>query len=93
MTNLHHFLQNQNILETPLTELRARCSGGQCQRLAPARILLTHNSINTIEEATSDTDVESEEAIMALSESSRNQQPSSWCPIGSLTSSTAPIFL
>jgi ATP-binding cassette subfamily C protein len=64
--NLHDFLHTQQGLDTPLAEQGSNLSGGQRQRLALARVLLTHGSIYIFDEATSNIDVESEEAIMTV---------------------------
>lgn len=63
--NLADFLQGQDGLDTRLTEGAANLSGGQRQRLALARAVLHKTSVYVFDEATSNVDVESEEAIMA----------------------------
>lgn len=62
--NLADFLRSENGLETMLQEKAANLSGGQCQRLALARALLHDTPIYIFDEATSNIDIESEEAIM-----------------------------
>lgn len=64
--NLREFFKTQNGLDTELAERGANLSGGQCQRLAMARALLADSPIYIFDEATSNIDVESEEAIMTL---------------------------
>lgn len=61
---LYEFLQGEQGLETELLEKASNLSGGQCQRLALARALLHDTPIYIFDEATSNIDVESEEAIM-----------------------------
>lgn len=66
-----HF-RAQDGLETRLTEGAANLSGGQRQRLALARAVLRNSPVYIFDEATSNVDVESEEAIMdAVRELSR----------------------
>lgn len=62
---LYDFLAEEKGLDTPLTEKGANLSGGQRQRLALARALLHDTPIYIFDEAASNVDVESEEAIMA----------------------------
>ena len=64
--NLLGFLQNQDGLETKLAEKGGNLSGGQCQRLALARALLSGADIFIFDEATSNIDMESEELIMQV---------------------------
>lgn len=61
---LYDFLQGEQGLDTMLLEKASNLSGGQCQRLALARALLHDTPIYIFDEATSNIDVESEEAIM-----------------------------
>ncbi len=61
---LYEFLMEEQGLETELLEKASNLSGGQCQRLALARALLHDTPIYIFDEATSNIDVESEEAIM-----------------------------
>lgn len=61
---LYDFLMEENGLDTQLLEKASNLSGGQCQRLALARALLHDTPIYIFDEATSNIDVESEEAIM-----------------------------
>lgn len=63
-TNLAGFLKNENGLDTLLLERASNLSGGQAQRLALARALLHDSPIYIFDEATSNIDVESENAIM-----------------------------
>jgi ABC-type multidrug transport system fused ATPase/permease subunit len=51
-------------LDTPILEQGANLSGGQRQRLALARAILHNTPIYIFDEATSNIDAESEEAIM-----------------------------
>lgn len=62
--NLLGFLNTQQGLKTRLQEKGSNFSGGQCQRLALARALLTSAEIWLFDEATSNVDAESEELIM-----------------------------
>lgn len=59
------FFQTQQGLDTLLTENAGNLSGGQKQRLALARALLHDSPVYIFDEATSNIDVESEEAILA----------------------------
>ena len=61
---LYDFLMEEQGLDTYLSEKASNLSGGQCQRLALARALLHDTPIYIFDEATSNIDVESEEAIM-----------------------------
>ena len=61
---LFDFLMEEQGLDTLLLEKASNLSGGQCQRLALARALLHDTPIYIFDEATSNIDVESEEAIM-----------------------------
>ncbi|MCR5655545.1 MAG: ABC transporter ATP-binding protein/permease [Lachnospiraceae bacterium] len=63
--NLAEFLEAENGLDTALTENAANFSGGQRQRLALARALLHDSPVYIFDEATSNIDMESEEAILA----------------------------
>ena len=63
--NLADYLRSQEGLDTRLTEGAANLSGGQRQRLALARAVLHKTPVYVFDEATSNVDVESEEAIMA----------------------------
>ena len=62
--NLASFLRSEDGLDTQLEEKGANFSGGQCQRLALARALLHDSRIYIFDEATSNIDVESENAII-----------------------------
>ncbi|MGN1328285.1 MAG: ABC transporter ATP-binding protein/permease [Eubacterium sp.] len=64
-TNLSDFLKSENGLDTFLSEKASNLSGGQCQRLALARAILHNSPVYIFDEATSNIDVESENAIMA----------------------------
>lgn len=64
--NLYDFAKSQQGLDTLLTEKGSNLSGGQCQRLAIARALLADSQVYIFDEATSNIDVESEEAIMEV---------------------------
>ena len=59
------FLEQEQGLDTPLTEQGSNFSGGQRQRLALARALLHDTPVYLFDEATSNIDVESENDIMA----------------------------
>ena len=62
---LADFLGEQEGLETRLEQNGENLSGGQRQRLALARAILANSPVYVFDEATSNIDVESEEAIMA----------------------------
>ncbi len=62
--NLSQFLKSMDGLDTLLLEKGSNFSGGQCQRLALARALLTNSDIFIFDEATSNIDAESEDDIM-----------------------------
>ena len=62
--NLLEFLNDQDGLQTKLTEKAENFSGGQRQRLALARALLHDTPIYIFDEAASNIDAESEEMIM-----------------------------
>ncbi len=62
---LTDFLSAQQGLDTMLTENAGNLSGGQKQRLALARMLLHDPDVFIFDEATSNIDVESEEAILS----------------------------
>ncbi|WP_417057893.1 ABC transporter ATP-binding protein/permease [Enorma massiliensis] len=73
-TQLAGYLRSEQGLETRLTEQASNLSGGQRQRLALARALLHDARIYIFDEAASNVDVESEDAIMAAIEGlARNQ--------------------
>ncbi len=61
---LYDFLMGEQGLDTKLLEKASNLSGGQRQRLALARALLHDTPIYIFDEATSNIDMESEEAIM-----------------------------
>ena len=61
---LKDFLSEQEGLDTELLENAGNLSGGQAQRLALARALLYDAPVMIFDEATSNIDAESEEAIM-----------------------------
>lgn len=63
-TRLADFLRAGRGLDTPLAERAANLSGGQRQRLAVARALLHETPVYVFDEATSNVDMESEDAIM-----------------------------
>lgn len=65
---LASFLRAEEGLDTRLTERGANLSGGQRQRLAIARAILHDTSAYIFDEATSNIDVESEDAIAAAIE-------------------------
>lgn len=62
--NFLEFIQNENGLETHISEQGNNLSGGQRQRLALARALLHDTPIYIFDEATSNIDAESETCIM-----------------------------
>ena len=64
--NLYEFLKSQRGLDTELMERGSNFSGGQCQRLALASALLRDTPIYIFDEATSNSDAESEEQIMEV---------------------------
>ena len=61
---LSDFFKSENGLDTSLLENAANLSGGQKQRLALARALLHDSPVYIFDEATSNIDIESEEAIL-----------------------------
>ncbi|MGN0408246.1 MAG: ABC transporter ATP-binding protein/permease [Bacteroides sp.] len=61
---LYDFLSGENGLDMQLAEKASNLSGGQRQRLALARALLHNTPVYIFDEASSNVDVESEEAIM-----------------------------
>ena len=63
---LADFLRAERGLDTPLQERASNLSGGQRQRLALARALLHDTPVYLFDEATSNVDVESEDAIMGV---------------------------
>ena len=63
-TRLAGFLRGEDGLDTMLAERGSNLSGGQRQRLAIARALLHATPVYVFDEATSNVDAESEEAIM-----------------------------
>lgn len=63
--NLAEFLRSEQGLDTLLTENGSNFSGGQRQRLALARALTHDSPVYLFDEATSNIDVESEDAILA----------------------------
>jgi ATP-binding cassette subfamily C protein len=62
--NLADFLKAENGLDTELLENAGNLSGGQKQRLALARAILHDSPVYIFDEATSNIDIESEEAIL-----------------------------
>ncbi|WP_321974127.1 ABC transporter ATP-binding protein/permease [Paratractidigestivibacter sp.] len=65
VARLADFLREQDGLDTRLEQNGENLSGGQRQRLALARAILANSPVYVFDEATSNIDVESEEAIMA----------------------------
>ncbi len=63
---LDEYFQNLDGLDTKILEGGKNLSGGQRQRLALARALLHDSTIYIFDEATSNIDMESEEAIMSV---------------------------
>ncbi|MCR5795061.1 MAG: ABC transporter ATP-binding protein/permease [Solobacterium sp.] len=61
---LADFLKSENGLDTVLTENAGNLSGGQKQRLALARAILHDTPVYIFDEASSNIDIESEEAIL-----------------------------
>lgn len=68
------FLEEQQGLETVLSEQGANFSGGQRQRLALARAILHDTPIYIFDEATSNIDAESENDIMQVIRSMRGKK-------------------
>ncbi len=64
--NLKDFVDEQDGLDTLISEKGSNLSGGQCQRLALARALLHDTPVYIFDEATSNIDVESEDMIMKV---------------------------
>ncbi|MBQ5986707.1 MAG: ABC transporter ATP-binding protein/permease [Clostridia bacterium] len=62
--NLKAFFMADKGLDTPLLENASNLSGGQKQRLALARAILHDSPVLIFDEATSNIDIESEEAIL-----------------------------
>ena len=62
---LADFLRSKDGLDTELAENASNLSGGQKQRLALARAILHDSPVYIFDEATSNIDVESEEAILS----------------------------
>lgn len=62
--NLKNYLESQSGLDTRVESNASNFSGGQKQRLALARALLHDTPVYIFDEATSNIDVDSEEAIM-----------------------------
>ncbi|MCR4610542.1 MAG: ABC transporter ATP-binding protein/permease [Lachnospiraceae bacterium] len=62
--NIADFFMQESGLDTQLTENAGNLSGGQRQRLALARAILHDAKIYIFDEATSNIDIESEEAIL-----------------------------
>ena len=62
---LAEFLRSKEGLDTELAENASNLSGGQKQRLALARAILHDSPVYIFDEATSNIDVESEEAILS----------------------------
>ncbi len=61
---LSGFFRSENGLDTQLLENAGNLSGGQKQRLALARAILHDSPVYIFDEATSNIDIESEEAIL-----------------------------
>lgn len=61
---LYDFINNTRGLDTEIQEQGSNLSGGQNQRISIARALLTNRELYIFDEATSNIDVESEEAIL-----------------------------
>ena len=61
---LGEFLRSEQGLDTPLLEGASNLAGGQKQRLALARAVLHDSPVYIFDEATSNIDIESEEAIL-----------------------------
>ena len=67
--NLYDFIYENEGLNTPILERGSNLSGGQAQRLNLARALLHNTPIYIFDEATSNIDVESENAILEVIQS------------------------
>ena len=65
---LWDFFENENGLDTEITEQGSNLSGGQRQRLALAAALLHNTPVYIFDEATSNIDAESEETINSVIE-------------------------
>ena len=72
--NLSDFVRENGGLEMLLREGGSNLSGGQKQRLSIARALLHDSPVMIFDEATSNIDVESEEAILKLIRSLKGQK-------------------
>ena len=64
--NLASFFHQHNVLQTLLLESGSNLSGGQKQRLNLARAILKNGDVYIFDEATSNIDVESENAILEV---------------------------
>lgn len=71
---LSDFLKEKNGLNTEIEENASNLSGGQKQRLSIARALIHNSDMYIFDEATSNIDIESEEAIMELIKSLKGKK-------------------
>ncbi|MCR5606124.1 MAG: ABC transporter ATP-binding protein/permease, partial [Treponema sp.] len=71
---LADFLKEKNGLDTEIKENASNLSGGQKQRLSIARALIHDSDMYIFDEATSNIDIESEEAIMQVIKSLKGKK-------------------
>ena len=66
LVGLTSLIDNELGLDSEVKERGSNLSGGQCQRLAVARAILSDSDVYIFDEATSNVDIESEENIMEV---------------------------
>lgn len=66
LVGLTSLIDNEYGLDSEVKERGSNLSGGQCQRLAVARAILSDADVYIFDEATSNVDIESEEKIMEV---------------------------